>query len=200
MGGYNSSVRPEKTAKRQPMSKRYVALFLVPLMLGMLFLQETAKLDVNFYLDMVGGNSAFFEMPPEERSNALNEMRKQWPLLDYYAHHKEWKLLHHLSQSQLKASKWVLAIGLILVHFGLNAAFVRIFLRALKPVKTLAAVTLAAVFVSGMLLAVGKFSGMGEAGYNVAREFLGFTQSPFPAFLIVFATLVFQRIKGGLSD
>lgn len=181
------------------MPKKYLALLLVPLMLGMLFLQETAKLNVNFYLDMVGGNAAFFEKTPEERSDALNEMRNQWPLLDYYAHHTEWKLLHHLTQAQLKASKWVLAALLIVIHFLLNAAFVRLILKRIQPVKTLAAVSLAAVVVSGALLVIGKVSGMSEAGYNVAREFLGFAQSPFPAFLIVFATLVFQRIRSAKS-
>ncbi len=177
------------------MPKKYLALLLVPLMLGMLFLQETAKLNVNFYLDMTAGNAAFFEQAPEERSEALNAMRSQWPLLDYYAHHREWKLLHHLSETQLKASKWVLAQALILIHFVLNLVFIRIFLEAFKPIKMLLLITLAAVLVSGVLLFVGSITGMKEAAYNVSREFLGFTQSPFPAFLLVFVTLVFRRMK-----
>jgi hypothetical protein len=169
-------------------------LFILPLMLALLFVQEIAKLNINFYLDTAGNYPSFFDQTPEVRKQQLDAYRERWPAFNQYAHHPRIDFLHQLSLPQLKAAKWVLAGALVALHFVLNLLFLRWFAQQ-RTARILIVVTGAAIGISGLFFVINQVSGNGTAAYNIARELLGFAQGPLPAALIAFGLFVHRRFS-----
>lgn len=167
---------------------------IVFLMLATLFLQEIAKLNINFYLDTTAAYPSFFEQSPEIRKQQLDDYRERWPAFHQYAHHPQIGFLHHLSLSELKAAKWVLAGLLVVLHLILNLLFLRMISRK-KTARFLIGVTLIALFFSAFFFALDRFVTEGNASYNVARELLGFVQGPLPAVFLAFGSFIHKRFS-----
>ena len=156
-------------------------------MLGFGFLQEQAKIKVNHYL-RVGDAQQFWD------NDAL--ARTTWwdahaPLgrHNFYVSRATWPLFHGLTRAQLLAFKWGLSAAILIIFFVLDVFF----LRAAGVTERVPWLVMIYVTASIPMVGLG-FSTPGEPWYALARDMLGFLQSPLPSVMVVLVPWFLQRI------
>ncbi len=148
------------------------------------FVQERAKVSINYYLDRSDSEPAFFDFPPERRDAWLNEHAIDAPY-DYYYNHARVKWYDELSRKQLELLKWMYALIFIVLHVLLSHWALHMWRAPREMLVTIYIGTTAMMVLSLLFFGASRYGG-GEAAYNVARKLLGFIQSPLPLVLLLF--------------
>jgi hypothetical protein len=164
---------------------RWVLVIAAMLVFG--FGQELTKIHLNDYIDTLEAHPELQPLSPAERA-AYWAAAVPPRVVQYYEIHAPWPIFHTLDLATLWAIKWTLAVAILLVFFAMDAWFLRV-TGAWSLRKGLVGVY---VFVGAVMSLFAAFA-PGEAGYAVARELLGFLQSPLPSFMLVFARWFFRR-------
>lgn len=157
------------------------------------FVQERAKVSLNYYLDRAQLEPAFFDFPPERRDAWLNEHAVNAPY-DYYYNHKRIRWYDHLSHKQLEVLKWMYALIFIALHVLLSHLALKMWKAPRAMFATIYIGTLSIMALSLIFFTLSR-TGQGEAAYNVARKLLGFIQSPLPLVLLLFT----RRLRENLA-
>ena len=169
----------------------------VVVLLGMIlfgYIQEDAKVKLNHYIAIGEQFTDFYEYGREEcegEAQCMYEKRKAWwddysPLCRASAspNRETFSVFHWWGAQEMLRAKWVLMVLIVLGFFLLDA----LFLKA-SGVGDRWRLLLMVYATSGLVVAAFYlFDGRGgaeEAGYNVAREVLGFLQSPLPSLMLV---------------
>lgn len=171
-------------------TKRPWWILVIAAMLVFGFYQELTKININDYITTLEAHPELIPLDPAGRAAYWNASVPP-RIVQYYEIHRPWPLFHHLNMRQLWALKWGIAVGIILVFFSMDALFLRV-AGAWALRGGLVGVYL---FAGAVMLLFAAFA-PGAAGYDVARELLGFLQSPLPSFMLVFARWLYLRHKG----
>ena len=176
-----------------PMRRPWWALVLLA-MLGFGYVQEDAKIKLNHYMKVGNRYVDFYDYGLEECDGdptCMAQMRGDWwdaaapACRTNYAFTRDtYRIFHRWDGPQLLRAKWGLMVAIVPSFFVLDA----LFLRAVG-VGDRWRILLLIYGVSGLVVAVFWFldgrSGAVDPGYNVAREVLGFLQSPMPSLMLV---------------
>lgn len=165
----------------------WLAVMATMLVVG--FYQELAKIQLNDYLQTLAENPQLDAMTAEDRAQFW-EASVAPRVVNYYEIHEPWPLFHHASLKTLRALKWALAVGIVALFFSLDALFLRV--AAAWDLRGSLVVVYA---MAGVVMALFAVMAPGEAGYAVARELLGFLQSPLPSFMLVFIRWLAARSR-----
>lgn len=179
---------------------RSVVVLAVLAFVALGFVQERLKVSLNYYLEVTASYPDFYELPPDRRDAWLNERQVIAPY-DYYYNHERVSWYHQFSRSELQLLKWAFALGFIFIHLALSAAVLlkidslklKQFIQVIKhkeqgkPLRYLAGLYLSALVLALVFFAAMRVVKNPTAAYAVARESLGFMQSPFPLILVLFA-------------
>jgi MFS superfamily sulfate permease-like transporter len=95
-----------------------------------------------------------------------------------------------MSFTALRLLKWLLGAGILALFFTLDALFLRV--TGNGDLRT--ALLGVYAFVGTLMLVIAALA-PGSAGYDVARELLGFLQSPLPSFMLVFVRWMLARMQ-----
>ena len=156
-------------------------------MLGFGLLQEQSKIKVNHYL-RVGDAERFWEDDAETRT-AWWEGHAPVGRHNFYVSRDTWPLFHGLTRTQLVAFKWGLSAAILLIFFALDV----LFLRATHVGERVPWLVL--IYATAGVPMVGlAFSSPGEAWYALARDMLGFLQSPLPSLMVVLIPSFLNRM------
>lgn len=176
-----------------PLRRPWWTLVLVT-MIGFGYVQEDTKVKLNHYMEVGERFSDFYDFGHEEcewNADCMEAKRRDWwdgyaPLCrTNFAYSREtYGVFHRWDGEQMLRAKWGLMVAIVLCFFVLDA----LFLRAVG-VGDRWQLLLLIYAASGVVVAVfwtldGR-GGADEAGYNVAREVLGFLQSPLPSLMLV---------------
>ncbi len=158
------------------------------------YLQEDAKIKLNHYTDVGQRYSDFYTYGFEEcdwDTQCMYEARKDWwdrfaPLSEnnFYVTRDTFDVFHWWGAEELLRAKWILMVAILLGFFSLDA----LFLRAAgvgDRWKLLLLIYAASGLVVAFFWLVDGRGGAEAPGYNVAREVLGFLQSPMPSLMLV---------------
>ena len=163
----------------------WVAVLLA--MLGFGLMQEQSKIKVNHYLQ-VGDTEQFW--------NQEAHLRKTWweqsaPLgrHNFYVSRETWDVFHHFDRSQLIQFKWGLSAVILLIFFALDV----LFLRATGVAHRVPWLVLIYLTAGVPMVGLG-WSVPGESWYALARDMLGFLQSPLPSVLVVLVPWFLSRM------
>lgn len=162
-------------------------MLVIAAMLVFGFYQELAKININDYIATLEAHPELIPLDPDGRA-AYWHASVPPRVVQYYEIHRPWSLFHHLDMRELWALKWGLAVAIVLVFFSMDA----LFLRAAGAWALRGGLVGVYLFAGGVMLLFTLFA-PGAAGYDVARELLGFLQSPLPSFMLVFARWLFNR-------
>lgn len=183
------------------------ALILVA-MIGFGFLQEDAKVKLNHYLEVGDYYADFYDLGHEEcdwNKDCMIEWRKLWwdgfsPYCRTSMSHTRdtFEVFHGWGRTEMVRAKWGLMAAIVLCFFVLDA----LFLRAAgvgERWKLLMLIYAASGVVTALFWLLDGQAGETEAGYNVAREVLGFLQSPLPSLMLVLLPWLRERALAGQS-
>ena len=153
----------------------------LPVLLAMLafgLLQEQSKVKVNHYLN-VGDEAGFWEDESTEREawwngNAPVGRHKM------YVSRQTWTFFHGLSRGELVAFKWILSGVILLIFFALDVLFLRTTGAKHRVPWLILIYFVVSVPMMGLVL-----STPGAAWYALARDMLGFLQSPLPSVMVL---------------
>ncbi len=187
------------------MRKPWWALVLAA-MVGFGYVQEDAKVKLNHYIAIGEQFTDFYDFGLEEcqgDASCMYAKRKGWwddysPLCRSSASYNRetFTMFHWWGAEQMARAKWGLMVAIVLGFFMLDA----LFLRA-AGVGERWRLLLLVYLASGLVVtAFYVFDGRGGAddpGYNVAREVLGFLQSPLPSLMLVLLPWLRDRALQG---
>jgi hypothetical protein len=173
------------------MNKWIVRLLWVTLALGAGAVQENWKIDINYILDLHVHVPNYESLPVAERAATLKSKHPYMPY-DYYFNHTNNNWILALSIKQLKVLKWLLTIGFVGLFFFFNLRIIKTFPEAQAIVGTYMYGYILAFVVSFAIYLAGKWVGLGDTTYAVAREVVGGLQSLIPSMILV-PLLMFQR-------
>ena len=162
-------------------------LVVLGLMLGFGLVQEQSKIKVNHYLQ-VGDAEQFWDQDAQERESwwqASAPAGRQ----NFYVSRETWTVFHSFSRGQLVAFKWGLSGLILLVFFILDV----LLLRATGVAERVPWLVVIYVTAGIPMLGLG-FSSPGEAWYALARDMLGFLQSPLPSVMVVLVPWFLDRM------
>jgi len=179
------STSPQLLPLRRPW---WLAVIAAMLVFG--FYQELAKINLNDYIQTLETHPELQTLNPHERA-AFWSNQIETRIVQYYEIHEPWSAFHNMDMTQLLALKWSMSVLIILVFFGMDA----LFLRASDAGSLRAGLLAIYLFVGLVMLLFASFA-PGEGGYSVARELLGFLQSPLPSFMLVFMRWIYLRMNG----
>ena len=172
------------------------------------YVQEDAKVKLNHYLKMGDRYSDFFDFGQVEcegDAGCMRLKRKEW--WDGYAPfcrtnsaytRDTFEVFHGWGRTEMVRAKWGLMAAIVLCFFVLDA----LFLRAAgvgERWKLLMLIYAASGVVTALFWLLDGQAGETEAGYNVAREVLGFLQSPLPSLMLVLLPWLRERALAGQS-
>lgn len=157
------------------------------------FIQERAKVSLNYYLDVTASSQTFFDLPPERRDEWLNARSINAPY-DYYYNHKPVAFYHQLSREQLQQLKWAYALTFIVAHLIIGVLTIRLFQAERTDEYTLYIYVTIAIVLSLGFFALSRFISNPQPAYAVARKLLGFGQSPLPLIIVFFSRNLKSRI------
>jgi hypothetical protein len=157
-----------------------ITLILSGLILG--FVQENWKVGVNFVLEQSEAVPGYWNLPPEERSAAV-EARRIFSPLDYYYSHDTPRFLFSMERSELNALKWGITGGMILIFLMINSSVAFLMTNDRKAIKWMAT-GYVFVFITALLIYLaGYAAGDLSATYGVSRKLAGGLQSLIPIML-----------------
>ena len=191
-----------------PMRRPWWALALV-VMIGFGYVQEDTKVKLNHYMAVGDRYADFYDFGHEECEwdrTCMIEKRKMWwegyaPLCrTNYAYTRDtYPVFHGWGRSEMTQAKWGLMAFIVLCFFALDALFLR---AAGVPErwKVLLLIYAGSGFVTAVFWFADGQAGAEEAGYNVARELLGFLQSPMPSLMLVLLPWLQKRALMGQAQ
>ena len=167
-------------------------LVVLGVMLGFGLLQEQAKIKVNHYLrvgDEAKQDMSFWRMDESERAEwwSLNSPVGRH---NFYVSQDTWPWFHGMDRFELVAFKWGLSAVILLVFFGFDV----LFLRAMGVPERMPWLLLIYGACSLPMLGLAM-SEPGRPWYALAREFLGFLQSPLPSLMVVAMPWMLARLS-----
>ena len=189
--------------------KRPWWLLVLLAMIGFGYVQEDAKIKLNHYMKVGDRYSDFYDYGHEECNwevACMLEKRKEW--WDGYApfcrtsisySRDTFEVFHRWGRVEMVRAKWGLMVAIVLGFFVLDA----LFLRAAgvgERWRLLMLIYAASGLVTAVFWALDGQAGQSEAGYNVAREVLGFLQSPLPSLMLVLLPWLRNRALLGQAD
>ena len=163
-------------------------LLVLGVMLGFGLLQEQSKIKVNHYLRM--GDAANFWDNDAENRRTWWDAHAPIGRHNFYVSRTTWSLFHGLTRQQMVAFKWGMSAAILFMFFLLDVMLLRA-TQVGERVPWLLLIYAAA----GMPLVGLAFSKPGEAWYALARDMLGFLQSPLPSLLVVLVPLYLDRMN-----
>jgi hypothetical protein len=168
---------------------RYAVFVALYVALG--FTAERLKVSVNYYLEQADAIEGFFDLPPDRRDAALQNL----PLIpyDYYHSHRRFQGYHHLTRPQLVRLKWAIAGGLIAIYLIIGTWALH-YERIAWAKRYLYIGVGIAMFVALAFMAVSASFPHVHGAYAIARKVLGFIQSPLPVIFILVAARLKQAI------
>ena len=180
----------------------------IAVLLGMVvfgYVQEDAKIKLNHYAKVGQRYSDFYTYKFEEcdwDAQCMYEARKDWwdrfaPLSEnnFYVTRDTFDVFHWWDAEDLLRAKWMLMGFILMGFFALDA----LFLRAAgvgDRWKLLLMMYAASGGVVALFWVVDGRGGAEAPGYNVAREVLGFLQSPMPSLMLVLLPWLRDRALG----
>lgn len=171
-------------------TKRPWWVLVIAAMLVFGFYQELAKININDYITTLESHPELIPLDPAGRA-AYWSSSVQPRIVQYYEIHQPWSLFHRLDMRELWALKWGLAVGIVFVFFSMDALFLRV-----TGAWSLRGGLVGVYLFAGAVMLLFALFAPGAAGYDVARELLGFLQSPLPSFMLVFARWLYLRKTG----
>ena len=163
-------------------------------MVGFGYVQEDTKIKLNHYISIGDRYADFYDYGHEacEREDAcMAEKRKEWwesyaPMCrTNVAYTRDtFEVFHHWDGDQMLRAKWGLMVAIVLGFFVLDALFLRA-VGVADRWKLLLLIYAASGLVVALFWALDGRGGAEDPGYNVAREVLGFLQSPLPSLMLV---------------
>lgn len=159
---------------------KWIAVIASVVLLG--FTQEWIKVALNFHIEKGSTVPGFFEMSPENRIAALEEIKNDNPF-DYYQSHEIIDVYAYFSLTQLKGLKWGVTLLFVMVFFFLNRWIIDLLLDKRILRKWLIYTYLGAFLTALLIYATGVISGHTELFYMVSRKMVGALQSPIPAIM-----------------
>jgi len=155
-------------------------------MLGFGFLQEQSKIKVNHYL-RVGDAQQFWNDDAPTRATWW-DAHAPAGRHNFYVSRDTWPFFHGLTRAQLVAFKWGLSAAILLIFFVLDV----LFLRATGVPERVPWLVL--IYITAGIPMVGLgLSTPGEPWYALARDMLGFLQSPLPSVMVVLVPWFLSR-------
>ena len=139
---------------------------------------EWAKLHLNHYLDVLESHPEFAAADASKRA-AWWEEHAPVTRTQYVEVHAAWAPFHRWEVEEVWRAKWALGGSAVAFFFCLDLLLLRV-LRA----QQLSYLLVALYGCSGVCMAAGAFLIPAPTGYALAREFLGFLQSPLPALFV----------------
>ena len=180
----------------------------IAVLLGMVvfgYVQEDAKIKLNHYAKVGQRYRDFYTYKFEEcdwDAQCMYEARKDWwdrfaPLSEnnFYVTRDTFDVFHWWDAEDLLRAKWMLMGFILMGFFALDA----LFLRAAgvgDRWKLLLMMYAASGGVVALFWVVDGRGGAEAPGYNVAREVLGFLQSPMPSLMLVLLPWLRDRALG----
>lgn len=182
----------------------WVAVLLAMVVFG--YVQEDAKIKLNHYLKVGARYPDFFTYKFEAcdwDAQCMYEARRDWwdrfaPMSrnNFYVTRDTFDVFHHWGEAELLRAKWGMMVLIVLGFFLLDA----LFLRAAgvgERWRLLLLIYAGSGAVVVLFWALDGRGGAEQAGYNVAREVLGFLQSPMPSlFLVLLPWLRNRSLQG----
>jgi hypothetical protein len=99
-----------------------------------------------------------------------------------------------LDVSGLMTLKWILTLLFTFINLGLSVVILKLlFTKPQMPLKLLYLGYLVLFLVASMFVLIGKFGGLTDLGYTLARRFMGVLQSPVPLMIVSAVHLLFDR-------
>ena len=170
----------------------WAAVLLAMVVFG--YLQEDAKIKLNHYMAVGERYSDFYTYKYEEcdwDAQCMYDARKDWwdrfaPMSrnNFYVTRDTFEVFHGWGREEMARAKWGLMVVIVMCFFALDA----LFLRAAgvgDRWRILLLIYGASGLVVALFWAVDGRGGADDAGYSVAREVLGFLQSPMPSLMLV---------------
>jgi len=154
------------------------AVAAVGLSLAIGYALEGGKLHLNHYLHLLEAHPEFAAADAPGRA-AWWQAHDPVFRVQYFEVREAWPPLHRWSVAQVVWAKWMLAAAAVVLFFVLDLLLLRV-LGAQRLVHLLVALYLC----SGVCMGIGAFLVPGPSGYALAREFLGFLQSPLPSLFV----------------
>ena len=174
--------------------KRPWWLLVLLAMIGFGYVQEDTKVKLNHYMEVGDRYADFYDYGFEEcdwAGECMAAKRRDWwdgyaPLCrTNFAYSRDtFDVFHSWGRVEMQRAKWGLMVAIVLCFFVLDA----LFLRAAgvgDRWRLLLLIYAASGFVVVLFWGLDGRGGAEEAGYNVAREVLGFLQSPLPSLMLV---------------
>lgn len=162
-------------------------------MLGFGLLQEQAKIKVNHYLK-VGDAVDFWSMATPEREAWWIEHAPAGRH-NFYVSRSTWPIFHGLDRGEVVAFKWGLSAVVLLVFFALDV----LLLRAAGVAERTP--WLVGIYIAASLPMLGfVVASPGGSMYALARDMLGFLQSPLPSLLVVLVPWFLDRMAKPSTD
>ena len=155
---------------------RSAAVLAVSLLLG--YALEWTKIHLNHYLHVLEQHPEFAALDAPDRAAWWKEHRPV-ARVQYFEVRDAWGPLHGWGVNQVWWAKWALAVLAVLVFFVLD-----MLLLAALNARDRWPLLLALYACSGVCMLVGVGIVRGPTGYALAREFLGFLQSPLPSLFV----------------
>ena len=203
-GGMSEGV-PYERKPMLPWKRPWWALVLAA-MIGFGYVQEDTKVKLNHYMQVGDRYADFYDYGHEDCEwdrTCMIEKRKSWwegyaPLCRAnYAYTRDtYGVFHGWGRAEMVRAKWGLMVAIVLCFFALDALFLRAAGVAGRW-KLLLLIYGAAGLVTALFWFVDGQAGAEEAGYNVAREVLGFLQSPMPSLMLVLLPWLRERAMVG---
>jgi len=177
-------------------------------MIGFGYVQEDTKVKLNHYMSVGDRYADFYDYGHEECEwdrACMIEKRKGW--WDGYAPlcrtnvaftRDTYEVFHGWGRAEMTRAKWGLMAVIVLCFFVLDALFLRAAGVAGRWKELLFIYVSAGLLTAGFWFVDGQ-AGSEEAGYNVAREVLGFLQSPMPSLMLVLLPWLRERALAGQS-
>ena len=162
-------------------------LMVLGAMLGFGLLQEQSKIKVNHYIQV--GDAARFWQDDAETRITWWEAHAPVGRHNFYVSRDTWPLFHGLNRTQVVTFKWGLSAVILLVFFVLDV----LFLRATHVAERVPWLVL--IYATAFVPMVGlAFSSPGDSWYALARDMLGFLQSPLPSLMVVLIPSFLNRM------
>lgn len=162
-------------------------LVVLSAMLGFGLLQEQAKIKVNHYLK-VGDAADFWSLDTPDRE-AWWVGHAPAGRHNFYVSRSTWPIFHGLDRGEVVAFKWGLSAAVLLVFFALDV----LLLRAAGVAERTP--WLVGMYIAASLPMLGfVVASPGGSMYALARDMLGFLQSPLPSLLVVLVPWFLDRM------
>ena len=189
-----------------PIRRPWWVLILVG-MIGFGYVQEDTKVKLNHYMAVGDRYADFYDYGFEECEwdpECMKRRRMEWwdgyaPLCrtNFAFTRDTFEVFHTWGRKEMNRAKWGLMAFIVMGFFILDA----LFLRAAgvgQRWRLLLTIYAASGLVVVLFYVFDGTSGAVDPGYNVAREVLGFLQSPLPSLMLVLLPWLRERaLEGG---